>query len=224
MHALSRALAASMFTLVAAPSLAVAQDSGPYASVFGGINILHDNDFQIGSSDPSLTGFSVLPAKMFFDAGGAVGAAVGYDWGSFAAEAELSGRRGMFDHEEIFVGAIPLEGHYDAISLMANGYYRFHNDTRFIPYVGLGAGVAFLSAKVTPSGAPSLDISDTRAAVQAIAGIAIPLGERAELGVEYRYFTTDRPSYAIDLGGVPGTANIGYNSSNVLVRLNWKFN
>jgi len=50
------------------------------------------------------------------------------------------------------------------------------------------------------------------------------LGERAELGFEYRYFTTDRPSYVIDLGGVPGTANIGYNSSNVLVRLNWKFN
>ncbi|KQZ33417.1 hypothetical protein ASD50_01140 [Mesorhizobium sp. Root552] len=126
----------------------------PYASIFGGINFLHDNDFQIGSSDPSLTGFSVIPAKMFFDPGGIVGAAVGYDWGSFAAEAELSGRRGIFDHEEIFVGSIPLDGHYDAISVMANAYYRFHNDTHFIPYVGAGAGVAFLSAKVTPSGAP----------------------------------------------------------------------
>jgi opacity protein-like surface antigen len=224
MHAFSRAFAASAFTLLLVPGIAAAEGGGPYASIFGGINFLHDNDFQIGSSDPSLTGFSVIPAKMFFDPGGIVGAAVGYDWGSFAAEAELSGRRGMFDHEEIFVGSIPLDGHYDAISVMANAYYRFHNDTHFIPYVGAGAGVAFLSAKVTPSGASPLDISETRAAVQAIAGIAIPLGERAELGIEYRYFTTDRPSYTIDLGGVPGTANIGYNSSNVLVRLNWKFN
>lgn len=154
MHAFSRAFAASAFTLLLVPGIAAAEGGGPYASIFGGINFLHDNDFQIGSSDPSLTGFSVIPAKMFFDPGGIVGAAVGYDWGSFAAEAELSGRRGIFDHEEIFVGSIPLDGHYDAISVMANAYYRFHNDTHFIPYVGAGAGVAFLSAKVTPSGAP----------------------------------------------------------------------
>jgi opacity protein-like surface antigen len=224
MHTLSRAFAAAVLSFLSMPGLAKAQDGGPYASVFGGINFLHDNDFQIGSSDPSLTGFSALPAKMFFDPGGTVGAAVGYDWGSFAAEAELSGRRGTFDREVMPFGTIPLDGHYDAVSLMANAYYRFHNETRFIPYVGAGAGVAFLSAKVTPAGQPTLEISDTRAAFQAIAGVAIPLGERAELGVEYRYFTTDRPSYAISLGSVPGTANIGYNSSNVLVRLNWKFN
>lgn len=225
MKAHYRPLVAAVFISVSASSLATAQDAAPYASVFGGINVLHDNDFEINSSDPSITGFSTLPGKMFFDPSGIVGAAVGYNWGAFAAEAELAGRRGLFNREELSgVGTIPLGGRYDAISVMANVYYRFHNETRFVPYVGAGAGVAFLSANVTPPGAPPIEINDTRAALQAIAGIAVPLGDRAELGLEYRYFTTDRPSYEIDIGGATGLANIGNNSSSVLVRLNWKFN
>lgn len=224
MHASKRILAASVVTLLWASGMAAAQDSGPYASVFGGANFNHDTDFNIVSSDPSLTGFSSLPGTMYFDAGGVIGGAVGYRWGAFAAEAELSGRRGAFDREELPIGAIPLSGHYDAVSLMANAYYRFENSTVFVPYVGAGAGVAFLSAEVTSAGGPAIDISDTRAAAQAIAGVSFPVGDKAEIGLEYRYFMTDRPLYTINLGGALGTADIGYHSSNVLVRLNWKFN
>jgi opacity protein-like surface antigen len=216
-------LASSVLAILSASSIARAQESGLYVSAFGGGNFLHQNDFDIRSSNPALTGFSTLPATMHFDPGGVVGGTVGYRWGSLAAEAELSGRRGMFEREDLPTGPIPLEGRYDAVSLMANVYYRFQNDMGFVPYLGTGAGVAFLSAKVSPPGSPTLELSDTRAAFQAIAGIAFPVTQSAEIGLEYRYFVTDRPIYSIDLGGVAGTANVGYNSSNVLLRLNWKF-
>ena len=77
MHASKRILAASVVTLLWASGMAAAQDSGPYASVFGGANFNHDTDFNIVSSDPSLTGFSSLPGTMYFDAGGVIGGAVG---------------------------------------------------------------------------------------------------------------------------------------------------
>lgn len=216
------AVAAAGF--LSSSGFAVAQEAGPYASIFGGINILHDDDFEIRPVDPGLVGFDALPASMFFKPGGAVGGAVGYRWGNFAAEGEVSLRRGRFEREELPFGTIQIDGRYDATSLMANAYYRFANNSPFTPYVGAGAGVAFLSASVQPDGAPSISLRDTRAAFQAIAGLSYSIGANAELGLEYRYFRTATPSYLVDIGGADANVDLDYKASNVLLRLNWKFN
>lgn len=224
MRALPPVLATCAFVVLIRVGPVIAQESGAYASIFGGGNFLHDSDFVLRSSAPDITKFSQLDGTMHFNAGAIAGGAFGYRWNSLALEAELSGRRGQFDREDLPFGTIPLDGHYDAVSLMANAYYRFPSVGSIVPYVGAGAGVAFLSAEVIPPEGPQNNLSDTRAAFQAIAGVSVPLGSKAELGFEYRYFATDRPSYTVNIGGAAtGSADVGFNSSNALVRLNWKF-
>jgi opacity protein-like surface antigen len=73
-----------------------------------------------------------------------VGASAGYSWDmGLAAEAEFAYRRNGLD-EDVFSGvSTDVHGTLSSYTLMANGYYRFHNDTPFTPYIG--GGVDFRS-------------------------------------------------------------------------------
>lgn len=209
----------SALSIAALQSKATAEENGPYVSLLGGVNLLHTNEFEVRASDPVAAGFSSMLSTMHFDAGPMVGGAIGYEMGDFSVEGELSARRGKIDKQELPFGTIDQEGYAQAIALMGNGVYRMSNSSAFTPYLGVGAGVAFLSVRVTTPGAPETRTNDTVAAAQAFAGVSMAITEKADLGLEYRYFAAQRPNYEVDIG----SADLGFNSSNVLLRLNWRF-
>jgi opacity protein-like surface antigen len=59
------------------------------------------------------------------------------------------------------------------------------------PYIGAGAGFAFIDASIQPVGVPAtIDLQTSSFAYQFIAGAAMPISQRAQLFAEYRFFGT----------------------------------
>ena len=90
------------------------------------------------------------------------------------------------------------DGDIRVSTLMTNVIYDFGNeDWGFRPFIGLGAGVAEVATKFngTVGGnrtvGISTDDSSTELAAQALAGVAVRLGDRANIDLTYRYLMSD---------------------------------
>ncbi|WP_082496022.1 OmpA family protein [Brevundimonas sp. Leaf363] len=90
------------------------------------------------------------------------------------------------------------DGEINSTTVMANVIYDFGWEAWGIrPFVGLGAGVNHLDGRVRGTlrgdrtNQMTLDDSNNKFAAQAIAGLAIALGERANIDLTYRYLTSD---------------------------------
>src|SRR5687768_3500762 len=132
-------------------------------------------------------GYSV-DGELDLDQGGALG--FEDDW-MFSGGAGYAFQNGFRLEGELSYRSNELEdvpgADASAWAAMANVYYDFNRDGRFQPYIGVGVGGARIetSAVVGPI---SWDGDDTVVAYQALAGVAIPLGERWDLDIGYRYF------------------------------------
>lgn len=94
----------------------------------------------------------------------------------------------------------------EAISVLANLYYDFNHNGRFVPYVG--AGLGFASLDVGP-------YSDANWAWQGVAGVAVPLTPRLSLDVAYRHFQIED----LEIMNQDGD----YKHDAVTVGLRWQF-
>lgn len=131
-------------------------------------------------------------------------------------------------------------------SLLGNGYYDFHNKTKWTPFVGAGIGVAWIhSPKTTftttlalvdtttdtttnvPVVANSPALSGAAFAYQVKAGIAYEMTQRAALALQYRYFGTTEfqaSSSSIKVQnasfpiGLQNTSSLGNNTIDLTLR------
>lgn len=167
-----------------------------------------------------------------FDSEAGIGGhgAIGVDLGVLRLEGEFGMTRN--DFEKYHVNGPPprdlaLAGQVKVVSAMANGYLDF-DAPGFAPYVGLGVGAANTDIEASgplptaPTG-PSVALIDddqTNLAYQAMAGFAVPLGDRLSLTLQYRYFNG---------GSIDGTDTTGHayhselTSGNVDAGLRIKF-
>jgi len=172
--------------------------------------LVEDIDFDINSGGTSGT----LDSNHGWD----VGATIGYDFGMFRAEAEVSYRRASVD-VWTSIAATPAylssgtlsaagPGTYDyaggrtsALSFMVNGMLDFGDET-ISGFVGGGAGVARVSAEdyALNTYGPWLDDSDTVFAWQAIAGLRSALTDSIDVTLKYRYFNAHDVSL-VDVAG-----------------------
>ncbi len=205
---------AMLLALVLLPAAARGQagsyeeaSKGFYFDLRGGAAFLEDSD---------VSGISGIDVDYQFDPGIVVEGAAGYEHSSgVRGEIALGWRRN--DIEDITLSAdgvtisvadilsgvsIDLGGDVDAVSLMANLYYAFDVGGRVRPFIGAGAGAAFLSGELElTSGGTSVsaDADDTVLAYQGMAGleydIPVDWGGLA-LGLRYAYFATEDPEIA----------------------------
>ena len=153
-------------TALASPALA--KDDSWYIGAEFGAMIVEDTEFEINGS----TDTHSLDHEYGFDGGGYVG----YDFGAFRLEAEVSYREAGVDGIQIGTpgllsgsGVTVASGSYDAagdvssLSFMLNGLLDFGPDDGLQGYVGGGVGVARTSyeASLNTTAAPSLDDSDS---------------------------------------------------------------
>jgi len=188
-------------TALATPALA--RDKAWYVGVEGGAMIVEDIHFDITSG----TTKTVDAATAGHDYGYDVGGNVGYDFGMFRIEAEVSYKGAALDTWRSSLRT-PLVGstlgapaaYYGgpggkttALSFMLNGMLDFGDDDGLQGFVGGGVGVARVKAeKYALSQAGSfLDDSDTVFAWQAIAGIRAPITDRIDATLKYRFFNAD---------------------------------
>lgn len=114
-------------------------------------------------------------------------------WDPVRAEVELSYARWAADsysgHEqggEHFGN--DADGHVSATYLLGNLWYDINTDTSFTPYIGGGAGVAWVDAKTKFDGdSYGYDEGEMGFAFQAGAGVTFDLTENIALDVGYRF-------------------------------------
>jgi len=138
--------------------------------------------FQTSTGTPFGTG-TIYP-----DIGFAVGGMVGYDFVGPRVEIE-----GVYRRNTATVGAGQFNAFgaaKDDIGVMANVLYDFNAGGVIVPYIGAGAGVAFIN-----SSALGLSNSSTEFAYQAILGVGYNIDPMWRVNLDARYYGTTSPNF-----------------------------
>ena len=219
--AISLALAS---TALASPALA--RDDQWYVGVDGGAMIVEDLSLDIGALNNA--------ASVDMDKGYDFGGVVGYDFGGFRLESEVSYRQADIDGfnsqtPQITSGAgtaLQRGGSYDvagdasALSFMVNGLLDFGDDDGLQGFVGGGVGVARVDVQTVFAAPAFLDDSDTGFAWQALAGVRAPLSDNWDVGLKYRFFNADKVNLVDRLGRAVDTR---FRSHSIMGSLIYNF-
>lgn len=209
-------LALNLFAMNAkAADPVIAEESGFYVSLFGGASFLDDVDTNV-----SLTGYDYdysVDTKTGYIIGGAIGMRI---WDPLRAEVELSYARWKAESYDYkirdFRTSGDASGHLSATYLLGNLWLDLDTDTRFTPYVGGGAGVAWVDADTSFEGEP-LGYGDGELgfAFQLGAGVKFDITENIALDVGYRFKGILDVDFE-DAGGAPADfENADFYSHNV---------
>ncbi|NBX67249.1 MAG: porin family protein [Proteobacteria bacterium] len=154
--------------------------------------------------------------------GYSVQGAVGYDYGMFRSELELSYRRNDVDgHTRNGVTLGNPGGDSESFAGMINGYVDIPTGTVVTPYVGAGVGFARVDAnEYDTSGVDFLDDGETDFAYQGIAGLDFAIDDALSLYTEYKYFAVDN-SEVRTVANNP--SDLDYDSHSVSVGLRYSF-
>ncbi|GHB01587.1 hypothetical protein GCM10009069_25600 [Algimonas arctica] len=207
-------IAAAATALMAAPSLASAQDSGVYIKAQAGYGVITDSDVSVGpAASNGIQGVVAGQGNL------ALGLGIGYDLGK-NWRIELDGSS-LYNELGTVGGQPQSNAKIQASSLMLNAIYDFSDFGRWEPYVGAGLGITsgdismsasdFLNDTGTvlvsnpacigtaPAGAArscSANDSETNFAWNLIAGLGYNITDNLTWDTNYRYI--DMGDFSID--------------------------
>jgi len=146
--------------------------------------------------------------QMYPQIGWAAGGMVGYDFVGPRVELE-----GIYRRNEATIGSDNFNAFgaaKDDIAIMANLLYDFNAGGTIVPYIGAGAGIAFVRTS-----ALNTSNDTTQFAYQAIVGVGYNIDPMFRVNVDARYYGTTNPY----LGGT------GYTNNNLsaMLSLTYKF-
>jgi len=208
--------------LVALPVAAQAQSLQPggfYIGAEGGLNWLLNNSFTATVAVPGAVASGNVNGT--YNTGWLAGGMIGYDF--IGPRVELEGVYRSNNGTLTVPGvAGSVNGYVNQVSIMANLLYDFNAGGTIVPYVGAGAGVAFLTAGDSGGSAGA-----TAFAYQAIAGLGWNIDTMFRVNLEGRYYGTTTPNYAYssNLGGTPYTlsASIPNQNFSLMASIQLKF-
>jgi OmpA-OmpF porin, OOP family len=191
------ALAAALTVVPAASQAQTLQYPGFFAGVEAGGNYM----FQSGVATPF--GQSTIWPAIGYSFGGMVG----YDFVGPRVAIE-----GLYNNSKATVsgGSAVYGATKDEIAVMGNLYYDFNAGATIVPYIGAGAGVAFV--KESALGAQD---NATAFAYQGIIGVGYNIDSQFRVNLEGRYYGTSAPT----LGG----QNFQNNNMIAMLQLQMKF-
>ena len=173
---------ATAAALVALPVVTQAQNlqyPGFYAGIEGGGTWM----FNTTTGTPMGSG-TIYPAL-----GWAAGGMIGYDFVGPRVEIE-----GVYRNNKATVGAGQFNAFgasKDDIGVLANILYDFNPGGTIVPYIGAGAGVAFVRTS-----ALGLSSDSTQFAYQAILGVGYNIDPQFRVNLDARYYGTTSPNLA----------------------------
>lgn len=105
------------------------------------------------------------------------------------------------------------------VPFLANVMFRFENSSRFVPFVGVGAGgvASFFNVNDVIS---EDDDSDVVFAWQVQAGVHYRINDNMSAGITYKYLGADSPQF--DIGGGLIRFDVVHNHA-ILGSFNWSF-
>jgi opacity protein-like surface antigen len=187
--------------LAAMPLAVHAQNlNGFYVGARGGASWLLDSTANI-SGNATVTGVGTGPfnstTSATFQTGWAAGGFVGYDFVGPRVEIEALYRDNKGTGNAVIpvtgVGTLRVNGRVDETqtSVMANVYYDFLAHEALTPYVGAGAGIAFINRP-----GELVRTNDTEFAYQAIVGVGYKIAPNLRLNLDGRYYGTLNPTFS----------------------------
>ena len=194
---------ATVAALVALPVASQAQSlqyPGFYIGAEGGLNWMFNT--SVTTNFGGTTG-TVYPAL-----GWAVGGQIGYDFVGPRVELE-----GVYRNSQATVGGGPFNqfgASKDDIGILANILYDFNAGGTIVPYIGAGAGVAFVR-----SSALGFSNDSTQFAYQAIVGVGYNIDPTFRVNLDARYYGTTNPNF--------GFSNYANNNISAMLSLQVKF-
>jgi outer membrane protein OmpA-like peptidoglycan-associated protein len=196
------------------------QPGGFYISAEGGANWLLNSSFTSTVTVPGF-GSASTTTNATWNTGFVVGGSVGYDFIGPRLEVE-----GVYRENS---GTLSIGGfsgtagvNLNQVSIMGNVYYDFFAGSTIVPYVGAGAGVAFLNASALGATIPS-----TQFAYQGIIGAGWNINETFRVNLEGRYYGTTTPNLS-QSGTLAGfsytlTTNPQNNNISLMASLHMRF-
>lgn len=170
--------------IVATPALRTsAADSGkttgPYLTLDGGVNIMQD--------------VTVEPAgqrsfKQKMDTGLRIGLIGGYNLNEWVAVELETGL--LYNNFKDDLAMRIRDAWYGAIPALGNVVLRYENDSKFVPYLGAGAGGAYTMVHIR-----HIDDSDFVFAYQGKVGVAYEINTSMAVDVGYKFFGTADQKY-----------------------------
>ena len=171
-----------------APVAAQAQDITPFQGFYIGLG--GGLEWLIGSP----------PNGVSTGTGWAIGGKAGYDF--IGPRVELEVGYGAASTSAIVPGSA-IVGKVGSLNVMANVLYDFMPASAITPYVGAGAGVAFVDSNAA--------LGSTQFAYQAMLGLAANVSNTMRIMLEGRYVGTTNPSV-----NVPGVGSVSFQNQNFL--------
>ncbi len=194
-----------------------------YVNLAAGASMVSDTDFEAGTALVPLT------VDNEYDTGYVLSAETGYNFGQFYfidnVKLGLEVAYSQNDIDTHSAGGANLTGptgELDAFTFMANMSHEYDTGTKFVPYYGLGVGIAAIDANdygvnAVPN---ALDDGDESFAYQVNAGVNYMVNPALDMGVNYRYAATS----GIELTGAGGTSSdFDYESNNLTFNLNYRY-
>jgi OmpA-OmpF porin, OOP family len=225
--ALSALTAASSYAQIVGSDEPYTGPDGPYLRAEGGWSHLNDIKGQ---------GATALSFSSKEDDGFMAGGAAGWKFGQLRVELGLDfsgydatsihvvndGGLGTRLHTASLSGASASpSGSVNIFDGMINALWDFRTGTPFVPYIGIGVGMAHAKLdSFSVGGHPLANSSDTVFAYQPMVGVRYHITDALALGAEYRYFATVDPTFK-DASGVKFHSSIA--SHNVLANLSYFF-
>lgn len=191
--------------------LAAKADEGFFLGGNLGLSMPTDSTFSDGANSNNVE----------YDAGFAGLLSAGYQFdNNWRAEAEFGARLNQIS-DITGTGAAAPTGDTNVYSLMANAIYGIPTGTKFTPYVGAGAGVAWVNnSSVATTLATTVDDTDTVFAYQGIAGIEYDINPLLKASLDYHYFRTADTSFT---AASAATVDGDYENHTVTVGLRYLF-
>jgi opacity protein-like surface antigen len=140
-------------------------------------------------TETTVTGIGAGTFDLDYDLGILLGGSVGANLdNNFRVEGEVAYRGSTTDDRRYFLPGAELS--VGALSLMGNGFFDLDLNSPISPYIGIGAGFAFIRGTAENIFGSDDDDSDVVFAYQLMAGVSYELSPRADLFAGYRFFNT----------------------------------
>src|SRR5215216_515235 len=209
--------------LAAAPFAAQAQSlqpGGVYLGLEGGLNWIFNSSFNSTVTVPPF-GSGSFQTNATWNTGYVLGGTLGYDF--LGPRIEVEGAYRANNGNLTLGGVVGSAGiTFQQINVMGNVYYDFLAGSSIVPYIGAGAGVAFLNA-----GALGASVNSTQFAYQAMGGVGYNLDSTFRINLEGRYMGTTTPNF-VHQGTAGGfgysvTTSPSNNNISAMLSLHMKF-
>ena len=187
-------------------------------------------DLFVGPNQTDDTGFAVLGTSRIeteFDTGMNYGGSFGYAFeNGWRVDGELMLRETDVDTHNLNMGGAIAGSFGDAesMSIFANVFYDFENNTRFTPYVGMGLGTVMVDYKnFGVPGLGALDDDDDVLGYQFTAGLAIKINDRWDFRTDFRLLETDDASLTSSVATGSTTSDVEYSSLDMTAGVRIRF-